>query len=108
MIRELRPIGGHVIEPCADDATDDSPHRNCIGVVFSADATLLEATTHQPHAGHYAERDHQSVGVNIQRPNIERAARWAGEAADSVAHLHHAEITRFAKATASVKMSSLS
>ena len=58
MIRELRPVGGHVIEPSADDATDDSPHRNCIGVVFAADATLLETTTHQPHPGHNAERDH--------------------------------------------------
>ena len=105
---ELRPIGSYVIEPSTDHAGDHTPHRDRVGIIAGTNAAFFESATHQPHAGDDAERDHEPIGVDAQGTDAERAARRTWQTGDDAADTNHAVVTRFAKATASAKISSLS
>ena len=68
---EALPVGEHVVQAGADHAGDDAPHADRVGVVAGADVALLEAPAEQPDGGDDAEGDHQAVGVERQRPDLQ-------------------------------------
>ena len=74
---EALPVRDDVVQAGPDDAGQDAPDRDGVGVVAGADALLLEPPAEQPHGGDDAEGDHQSVGVERQRTDRQRARRRA-------------------------------
>ena len=82
VVGEQIPVGGDVIQPCADDSGDHRPDRDRTGIVTCADLTLLQPPTEQPHGCDHAERDHQPVQIEAQWPDVdgvERRARDGGQ-----------------------------
>ena len=108
MILELRPVGGDVIQPRTDHAGDHGPHGDRVRVVTRTDAPLFESTAHQPHPRDDPESDHQAVGVDLQRADGERATGRTGDTCEEAGSTKHHAVTRFANATDSAKMMSLS
>ena len=53
------PVGEHVVQAGSDDAGDDAPQGDRIGVLAGADALLLEPPTEQPDPRDDADGDHQ-------------------------------------------------
>jgi hypothetical protein len=86
---EQLPVGGDVVDPRADDAGDDAPDADGVGVLAGADVALLEAAAEQPHGGDDAEGDHQAVGVERQRPDLQAARRRARDAGQHGPHVRN-------------------
>ena len=77
---ESLPVGEDVVQAGADDAGCHAPQPDGVGVLAGADPLLLETAPEQPHGGDDAEGDHQAIGVQRDRPDLEGAGRRARDA----------------------------
>ena len=104
VVGERVPRCGDVVEAGADDAGDHAPHADGAGVVACACAPGFEPTAEQPHTGHHAEGDHQPIGMDRERADLERAVRGARDAGGP----DHSPPRRRANSTVRAKISSRS
>ena len=84
---EPLPVRCHVVQPRPDQAGGHRPHRNRRYVVGMA------APRHPPprpdhHGGHHAQADHQAIGAQLDRTQVHRARRRAGNGCEQRVERH--------------------
>ena len=75
VVLEPLPVGRDVVEASADDSRRHGPHRDRAGVVACAHVLGFEHPAQHRHRGDDTESDHQAVGAQIERPELDHAAR---------------------------------
>ena len=73
-------------EPRPEHAGEHRPDRDRRGVLPGADALLLEPAPEQPDRGDDAERDHQPVRPQLQRPDVDRTRSTGSGSTSEEAH----------------------
>ena len=71
-------VGDDVVQPGADHAGATAHIAIDAHVVAGADAGRFHAAAGQPHRGDHAEGDHQPVGVDGQRADVEHPVDGLG------------------------------
>ena len=82
LLPRLALVGDDVVQARAHHTGADRPQCDRAHVVAGAHAGGLHATTGQPHRSHDTERDHQAVGVDGQRADVQHSVGGAGNGGD--------------------------
>ncbi len=71
VVVEAVPVGDDVVEAGADDTGENRPQPDLAGDLALGKAPRLDPAAEQPHRGDDAEGDHQAVGVERQRSDVQ-------------------------------------
>ena len=94
VVLEPLPVGRDVVEPSADDSRRHGPHRDRAGVVARADVLGFEHPAQHPDGGDDTESDHQAVGAQVERSDLDHAARRCRKRGEDRANRVTATISR--------------